>query len=66
MSKQIKTDLVEVQTIFKDIFQDELHQKRQLSLANAALGLLQSESLFLHQMGDGLGKIRGTEKKTCH
>ena len=63
MSQQITTDLIEVQGIFKNIFQDELHQKRQLSLANAALGLLQSESLFLHEMGDGLAKIKGTEKK---
>ena len=46
------------QTFVNNIFGEELHQKRQLSLANAALGLLSSGSAFLHKMGAaGLGPV---------
>ena len=51
------------QTFVNNIFGEELHQKRQLSLANAALGLLSSGSAFLHKMGAGLANARGLIKK---
>jgi hypothetical protein len=38
--------LVKISTVIKEIYGDDLHKKRQLSIAYAAMGLLASESLF--------------------
>ena len=38
-------------------------KKRQQSLAYAAMGVLASESLFLHQIAEGLVDTRGVDKK---
>jgi hypothetical protein len=43
----------------KDVFKGSLHAKRQLSLANAALGVINSGSLVIHKIGHGLAKERG-------
>lgn len=56
-------DLLDIQGIVSQIFGEDLHKKRQLSLAYAALGLLHSESLFVHEMGVGLASARGLNKK---
>lgn len=55
--------IVNVQMIVESIFGKDLHKKRQLSLSYAALGLFQSESLFLHEMGLGMAESRGVNKK---
>lgn len=55
--------IVDVQAVVNTIFKDQLHKKRQLSLAYAALGLLTSGSLNLHKMGQGMAKSRGVDKK---
>ena len=55
--------IVDIQRIISDIFGADLHKKRQLSLAYTALGLFQSESLFLHDMGLGMAESRGVNKK---
>lgn len=55
--------LVKVSSVIKEIYGEELHQKRQLSIALAAMGLLASESLFLHRMAEGLVDTRGGSKK---
>ena len=52
-----------IQTIVRTIFGSDLHKKRQLSLSYAALGLFESESLFLHDMGLGMAERRGVNKK---
>lgn len=65
MSRLPRPQLVDIQTIVGEIFEDNLHKKRQLSLANAALGLLMSESLFIHEMGEGLALAKGNQKKHC-
>jgi Transposase DDE domain len=41
----------------------QMHKKRQHSLADAALGILASGSLLLHEIGEGLAEIRGLVKK---
>jgi hypothetical protein len=56
-------DLIKINKTIADVFGDELHKKRQLSLGNAALGLLRSGSLFVHAMGAGLAYASGKEKK---
>ena len=57
------TKLIQVNSIIGEIYGDELHKKRQQSIAFAAMGLLASESLFIHQMGEGLVDTRGGSKK---
>jgi hypothetical protein len=55
--------LIKISSIINVIYGDELHKKRQLSLAHAAMGVLASESLFLHRMAEGLVNTRGGDKK---
>ena len=63
MKAEATGKLVKISSIINEIYGDELHQKRQLSLGYAAMGLLASESLFLHRMAEGLAKERGGKKK---
>lgn len=55
--------LVKISSVINEIYGDELHKKRQQSIAFAAMGLLSSESLFLHRMAEGLVDTRGGNKK---
>ncbi len=63
MRVETSPDLIKINETLADVFVDELHKKRQLSLGNAALGLLHSGSLFVHVMGAGLAYASGKEKK---
>ena len=45
------------------LYEGDLHAKRLLSLANAALGLLTSASLAIHAVGRGLAQAMGTLTK---
>ena len=54
---------INVSGVIEDIFGQALHHKQKDSLGYAALGLLESESLILHRMGQGLARARGLEKK---
>jgi hypothetical protein len=64
---QMKIDsankLVKISSVLEEIYGDNLHKKRQQSLAYAAMGVLASESLFLHQIAEGLVDTRGVDKK---
>jgi hypothetical protein len=54
---------LKTQSIVEELFGSELHQKRQLSLSHAAIGVLGSGSLFLHALGKSEAKARGKDKK---
>ncbi len=56
MFKLEMPEIIDIQGIIGEIFGDNLHKKRQLSLAYTAMGLLESNSLFLHEMGSGMAK----------
>lgn len=45
------------------VFGKKMHLKRVQSLANAAMGLLHSEELILHKIGEGLARAKGLDKK---
>ena len=45
------------------LYDDDLHAKRVLSLANATLGVLVSASLAIHAVGRGLAQAMGTLTK---
>lgn len=55
--------LIKTEAILEKIFADNLHKKRQLSLAYGAMGVLGSSSLFLHEIGRGMAKTRNKNKK---
>jgi hypothetical protein len=63
MSALANDKLIKISSVIGEVFGNELHKKRQQSLAFAAMGLLASESLFLHRMAEGLVKSRGIKKK---
>ena len=63
MKVELNSKLNEIETVVGEIYGNELHKKRQQSIASAAMGILASESLFLHKMGEGLAKTRGIQKK---
>jgi hypothetical protein len=52
-----------IQEKVNTIFKNSLHKKRQDSLADAALGVLSSEKLQLHHIGEGLAGNANLEKK---
>ena len=54
---------LKTQEIIEEIFGRELHKKRQLSLAYAAMGVLGSGTLFLHDLGLSLARTLGKNKK---
>lgn len=63
MKVELNAELSKIPSIIGEIYGNELHKKRQQSIAFAAMGILASESLFLHKMGEGLARARGTQKK---
>lgn len=63
MKKESADKLVKIKSVIEEIYGDTLHQKRQQSFAYAAMGVLASESLFLHRIAEGLVDTRGCNKK---
>jgi hypothetical protein len=63
MKAESANKLVKISTVIHEIYGDDLHKKRQLSISYAAMGLLSSESLFLHRMAEGLVDTLGVKKK---
>lgn len=53
----------QVRDFFGEVFDNSIHKKRQYSLADAAFGRLNSDSLRIHQLGEGLAKAKGLVKK---
>lgn len=54
---------VKISSVIETIYGDDLHKKRQQTLAYCAMGVLASESLFLHRIAKGLVDTRGVNKK---
>ena len=63
MSVRNELKIEEVQGFVEGILGDTLHKKRQHSLADAAFGLMNSESLRIHALGEGLARGKGLAKK---
>jgi Transposase DDE domain len=56
-------DFLDIEKVTDSIFGNSLHAKRVESLSNAALGVITSASLIIHQMGHGLAKAKGLISK---
>lgn len=63
MKSDSATKLLKISSVIEEIYGEDLHKKRQQSLAYVAMGVLASESLFLHQIAEGLVDTRGVQKK---
>lgn len=63
MKADAANKLVKISTVVEEIYGNSLHKKRQQSISYAAMGVLASESLFLHQIAEGLVDTRGGKKK---
>jgi hypothetical protein len=63
MFEDSESKLIKIHSIIEEIYGDNLHKKRQQSIAYAAMGILASESLYLHRIAEGLVKTRGGKKK---
>lgn len=63
MPQQSQLDLQQIRQQFNAIFGKEMHLKRQHSLADAAMGLMNSDSLRLHALGEGLASAKNLNKK---
>jgi hypothetical protein len=63
MNSEAANKLIRISSVIEEIYGSELHKKRQQSLAYAAMGVLASESLFLHRIAEGLVDTRGVNKK---
>ena len=53
----------EIMKFITELYDGDLHAKRELSLANATLGVLTSASLAVHAMGQGLAQAMGKLSK---
>lgn len=63
MFEDSESKLLKIIGLIEEIYGDNLHKKRQQSIGYAAMGVLASNSLFLHQIAEGLVKTRGGKKK---
>jgi len=63
MAKRPNFGFKRISKFVKDVFKGRLHAKRELSLANATLGIINSGSLVIHKIGHGLAKGRGVKVK---
>ena len=63
MAKRPNFGFKRISRFVGDVFKGRLHAKRELSLANAILGIINSGSLVIHKIGHGLAKGRGLKVK---
>lgn len=62
-SEKSNVEIIKIKRVVDEVFGTHLHHKQSESLGYAALALLNSESLILHRLGEGLAKARGVQKK---
>lgn len=63
MFSKAELKINQVQDFVSGIFGIEMHKKRQESLADAAFGLINSQTLRIHSLGEGLALAKGLIKK---
>lgn len=59
----VKPKIQEVQKFVHNLLGNSVHKKRRDSLADAAFGLMNSETLRIHQLGEGLARAKKLHKK---
>jgi len=63
MKKNKLINFNKIHSFLSEMFKDEVHSKRILSISNAVLGSIASASLAIHLIGQGLSRSKGTMTK---
>jgi hypothetical protein len=63
MAVKKKIGQTDVRRFLDSVFEEDVHAKRVLSLANATLGVMASGSLAIHAIGQGLAHVSGLMSK---
>jgi len=63
MATKSKLKQKDVHRFLDSVFEQDVHAKRVLSLANATLGVIASGSLAVHAIGQGLAHVQGLMSK---
>ena len=63
MAKRTALTCKQVHRFVDTVFDGDIHAKRVLSLAHATLGVMESASLAIHTIGQGLAQARGLKPK---
>lgn len=63
MSKKNRIDFSGVHKYLSDMFNNDVHSKRVLSMSNAVMGIITSASLAIHLIGQGLASCKGSITK---
>ena len=63
MAKRTALTCMQVHGFVDTVFEGDVHAKRVLSLASATLSVMESASLAVHAIGQGLARVRGLKTK---
>lgn len=66
MTRKMAIDEAQVRTFLTEVFEDDLHVKRILSLAHATLGAVQATSLSVAAIGKAMAWARGEDVTSKH
>jgi len=58
-----KLDRLHTQELVEELFEDDLHAKRVLSLANGVTGVLRAATLSVHAIGEGYAEVAKTKPR---
>ena len=62
-SRTSKVDRVHTQQLVEELFADDLHARRVLSLANGVTGVLRAATLSVHAIGEGYAEVARTKPR---
>ena len=57
IARPIKPDAKQVRAFIESLFEEDLHAKRVLSLANGVVGAIEAAALGVHAIGHGLADV---------
>ena len=58
-----KLDRIHTQELVEELFEEDLHARRVLSLANGVTGVLRSATLSVHAIGEGYAEVARTKPR---
>jgi hypothetical protein len=61
--RKSKVDRIHPQQLVEELFEDDLHARRVLSLANGVTGVLRAATLSVHAIGEGYAEVAGTKPR---
>ena len=58
-----KLDRLHPQELVEELFEDDLHARRVVSLANGVTGVLRAATLSVHAIGEGYAEVARTKPR---